>query len=263
MKQIDPKKTTKQLVRFIRMTFRRERFDNALIAVSGGVDSAASLALVVHALGANKVHPVFLPYGTLNKEGTIDAFEFAKSLIVPSNNIHTINIQSFVDPIIALDPHMDTLRRGNIMARIRMIVLYDLTKKLTALVVGTENKTEHLFGYYTRFGDEASDIEPLRHLYKTQVYALARHLDVPEKILHKAPSAGLWKGQTDEREFGFTYQEVDKVLSLHFDEHVTRTKLERQGFKKSLLDRMWYWIEKGEQKERLPVISPKSRVVLS
>ena len=140
------------------------------------------------------------------------------------------------------------------MARMRMVVLYDLAKAMPALVIGTENKTEHLLGYYTKFGDEASDIEPLRHLYKTQVYELARYLDVPEKILSKPPTAGLWEDQTDEGEFGFTYKEVDEVLFLHFDQHVSKEAIIKRGYNKKTIERMWWWIEKGRFKDRLPVI---------
>lgn len=105
-------------------------------------------------------------------------------------------------------------RLGNIMARVRMIILFDLAKKLNAIVSGTENKSERLLGYFTRFGDSASDIEPIAHLYKTQVYQLAKYLKVPEKIINQSPTAGLWDGQTDEDEFGFTYEEADQVLYL-------------------------------------------------
>lgn len=244
----------KNLVDFIRTVSRQERLKKALVAVSGGIDSATSLALTVKALGSKSVYPIILPYGLRNNEGARDARAFISTLSIPAKNIVTIDIQPAVDAACAWDKNMDEARKGNVMARIRMVLLYDLVKKHSALVVGTENKTERLLGYYTRYGDEASDIEPLRNLYKTQVYELARNLKVPEKILHKAPSAGLWIGQTDEKEFGFTYVEVDTILSLHVDQHMTKKDLARRGFKKSLLDRIWYWIEKGKQKERLPVV---------
>jgi NAD+ synthase len=113
------------------------------------------------------------------------------------------------------------LRLGNIMARVRMIVLYDLAKKHQGLVCGTENKSEFLLGYFTRFGDEASDFEPIRHLYKTQILELAKHLNLPQKIISQTPTAGLWSSQTDEKEFGFTYQEADKVLDLYLNHKKT------------------------------------------
>jgi len=123
----------------------------------------------------------------------------------------------------------DVIRKGNVIARIRMIILYDLARKLNALVCGTENKSEHLLGYFTRFGDEASDFEPIRHLYKTQVYEIARYLGVPKSIIEKNPSANLWTNQTDEDEFGFSYQEADQVLHLYFDKKLSIDEIEKQG----------------------------------
>jgi len=123
------------------------------------------------------------------------------------------------------------VRFGNIMARIRMTILFDKAKKLNSLVCGTENKTEHLLGYFTRFGDAASDIEPISHLYKTQVRQLADYLKVPKEIINKPPTAGLWDGQTDEAEFGFTYKEADQVLNLFYDQKKTFEQIRKLGFK--------------------------------
>ena len=126
-----------------------------------------------------------------------------------------MNIGKAVDELAAtLGAADDQLRLGNIMARVRMICLYDLAKQLDALVCGTENKSEKYLGYFTRFGDEASDIEPIMHLYKTEVYELAKHLGIPGAIVAKPPSADLWSEQTDERELGFSYKEADQVLHV-------------------------------------------------
>jgi len=111
--------------------------------------------------------------------------------------------------------------------------LFDLAKKKQALVCGTENKTEHLLGYFTRFGDEASDFEPIRHLYKTEVLKLALYLGVPEKIINQPPSAGLWPGQTDEGDFGFSYKEADQVLELYLEKKLKLEEIEKKGFKKA------------------------------
>jgi len=124
----------------------------------------------------------------------------------------------------------DNVRLGNIMARVRMIILYDLAKKHNALVCGTENKSENLLGYFTRFGDQASDFEPIQHLYKTQVYQLAKFLGVPKNIVEKTPTAGLWHGQTDEEEFGFTYKEADQVLSYFYDKKLKLEEIKKMGF---------------------------------
>ncbi len=125
----------------------------------------------------------------------------------------------------------EKVRVGNIMARIRMILLYDLAKKHNALVCGTENKSEFLLGYFTRFGDEASDFEPIQHLYKTQVFQLASFLNVPKNIIQQVPTAGLWRNQTDEKEFGFTYKEADQVLFYYYDQKLKLEEIKGMGFK--------------------------------
>ena len=124
----------------------------------------------------------------------------------------------------------DSIRKGNIMARARMIALFDFAKKLDALVCGTENKSEYHLGYFTRFGDEASDIEPLRNLYKTQVYELAKYLKIPQPVIEKEPSANLWENQTDESELGFSYKEADTVLYLYFDKKMKAEEIKKLGF---------------------------------
>jgi len=253
-----PEKTASQLVQFIQSTFRRLEYKNALIGVSGGIDSAVSLTLTARALGTKHVYPVILPYGRLNDEGSKDAEMLITKLNIPSGNVIQKDIAPLVDPIVSLDPAMDVIRQGNIMARMRMVILFDLSKKLNALVVGTENRTEHLLGYYTRFGDAASDIEPLRHLYKAQIYELARYLNIPEKILTKPPSAGLWKGQTDEGEFGFTYKEVDGILSLYADKHLSKQAICKKGHNRQLVEKIWWWIEKGNLKDSLAIAFRRS-----
>lgn len=243
-----------EITSFIKESCRKESCQSVFIGLSGGIDSSTALYLAAKSLGINHVYPVLLPYGNLSTEDTKDAWSVVKSLHIPSKNIEIIDIKPFVDSVVTYDSEMDDLRKGNVMARMRTIILFDLARKNNYLVVGTENKTEHLLGYYTRFGDEASDIEPLRNLYKSQVFELAKFLNVPEKIVQKTPSAGLWSGQTDEKEFGFTYKEADKILYLYSEKRVSKVEIQNMGFKKSLVEKIWYWIEKGEVKERLPYI---------
>ncbi len=138
------------------------------------------------------------------------------------------------------------------MVRMRMILLYDLSKKYNALVLGTENKTEHLLGYFTRFGDEASDIEPLQNLYKTQVKQLASYLGVPEEIIKKPPTAGMWQGQTDEGEFGFTYEEADQILSLWHDKKADREVIIKAGFSPDTVDKVIKRVTDNSFKHNLP-----------
>jgi len=208
----------------------------AIIAVSGGVDSAVALTLLTKALGVEKVIPVSLPYRDQSIEDT--------KLIVEFNKLHdklrVINIGEMVDQMVEVLKVDEQVRSGNIMARVRMIVVFDLAKKYGALVCGTENKSEHELGYFTRFGDSASDVEPISSLYKTEVWEVAKKLGIPEIFWTKSPSAGLWSGQTDESEMGFGYLEADKVLSGQGDlvdqEILTKVKemVEKNKFKLSV-----------------------------
>lgn len=219
-----------KIIKFIRRTLKAQGFEKAIIAVSGGIDSAVCLTLLSQAISKLKILVLKLPYGRQNMA--------LADLIINKNkialkNIKTINIKPAVDlncKLAGIYP-TDKIRRANIMARTRMIFIYDLAKKHSALVCGTENKSEHLLGYYTRFGDSASDLEPIRHLYKTQVYQLAEKLKIPEKIIRQAPSAGLWPGQTDEQELGFTYNEADQILELHLEKKLKTEKIRKIGFK--------------------------------
>jgi len=209
---IDSEKEVTRIVAFIKDTFTHAGFTDAVIGLSGGVDSAVSCVLAVRALGLEHVFPILMPYGPLNTRGVIDAIELVEKNKIPMSHIVRIDIKPAVDQIVRIDPFMDRVRKGNIMARVRMTYLFDQAKKHYALVMGTENKSEHELGYFTRFGDEASDVEPILHLYKTQVFELAKHLQIPETIIAKPPSADLWPEQTDENELGFTYSEADEVL---------------------------------------------------
>jgi len=214
MPTFDAKTEIVRITSFLKETFRVAGFSDAVIGLSGGVDSAVSFFLAVRALGVDRVYPVLLPYGALSTQGVLDAMECVTIAKVPFTHLVRIDIQPAVDIIARTGgASFDQLRKGNIMARARMTYLFDQAKKRNALVVGTENRSEYELGYYTRFGDEASDIEPVRHVLKTEVYELAKALGVPQKIMDKPPSADLWPGQTDEKELGMSYENIDAVLS--------------------------------------------------
>jgi NAD+ synthase len=211
-----PQHTFDQIVSFLQQTFKENNKQYGVIAVSGGIDSALSLSCLVKAIGKENVIALLLPYG---KQSMDDARLITKFHQLPIEHVQEINIQPIVD-VTAKQVgagEEDTVRLGNLKARARMLCVFDLAKKWNALVCGTENKSEHYLGYFTRFGDAASDIEPISHLYKTQVRQLVQHLHLPEVFLEKAPSAGLWIGQTDEEEMGFTYEQADKVLEQFID----------------------------------------------
>lgn len=254
MKNINPEKTSKSLVEFLRKTFEKTRFSYAMIALSGGIDSSLSCALSVKALGKDKVFPILLPYGKLNDQGVVDAFEVIQALGIPKNHVTQIDIKASVDKITRNDPKMDIIRKGNIMARARMTFVFDQAKKRKGLVVGTENKSEHLLGYFTRFGDEASDIEPLRNLYKTHVYQLAEFMHLPKSILTKKPTAGLWENQTDEDEFGFSYKEADEVLYYYFDKKLSVDKIVKRDLEKATIEKVLQFAQKNNFKHNLPYV---------
>lgn len=210
----NPEQAVAKIIDFVRKTLAQADKNRVVVAVSGGIDSALSLTLVTWAMGRDKVFPVFLPY---DKQEMSDALALANWLEIPADQCSEINIKPIVHAfkrqlIWKKTQNEAKVRLGNIMARSRMVIIYDLARQLDALVAGTENLSEHYLGYFTRFGDEASDFEPIQHLLKSEVRELAMYLGLPDVFLTKAPSAGLWSGQTDESELGFTYAEADLVI---------------------------------------------------
>lgn len=252
----NPQDTVDQIIQFIKKTHQEQSSKAGLIAVSGGVDSALSLSLLTRALGPANVYPVFLPHGD---QSVVDAELVVNWNSIPQQNWQNINIQPLVAgaaealQISTQSPdHATKLRLGNIMARMRMVVMYDLAKQLSALVCGTENKSEKYLGYFTRFGDEASDLEPLQHLYKTQVWQLAELLELPPIIVKKTPSAGLWPDQTDETELGFSYEAADKVIAAVVDAHRDPANLEIVGLDQTIVQKVLKQIKKMAFKQQVP-----------
>jgi NAD+ synthase len=171
----------------------------------------------------------------------------------------TVEIAEMVDPLINHYEDMTKLRAGNIMARMRMIVLYDQSVPFKGLVMGTSNKTEMLLGYSTVYGDSAAALQPIGDLYKTQVRQLARAIGVPEKVIQKAPSADLWQGQTDEGELGFTYAEVDKLLYLLVDQRYRPEACVEEGFDQDFVERVVSMMQKNHFKRIMPPIAKLSQ----
>jgi NAD+ synthetase len=189
----------------------RRGIHEAVVGLSGGVDSAVTAFLCARALGAEHVHALRLPYHTSSADSLADAQLVIDALGCRSR---TIEISAAVDGYLQFEPEAGARRRGNIMARTRMIVLFDQSAKLDALPVGTGNKTERLMGYFTWHADDSPPVNPLGDLFKTQVWALARYLGVPRAIVDKAPSADLEANQTDEGDLGITYLKADRILAL-------------------------------------------------
>lgn len=218
---------SEKIIAFLKTTFEKVGKKKAIINWSGGIDSTVSLYLLAKSIPIDNITVLHLPYEYSYEDEFLPVFDY---LQMNKSHLRTLSIKYMVDQIKSDLKINDPFRLGNVMARVRMITVYDYAKKLNALVCGTENRTEHLLGYFTRFGDEASDIEPIQHVYKTHIFALGEYLGAPNNIMEAIPTAGLWGGQTDEGEFGFRYKEADEVLSRFYDEKKTEEEISKEGF---------------------------------
>jgi NAD+ synthase len=243
------------LTGFIKSEITRVGMSRAVIGLSGGIDSALSCVLAVEALGAENVLAVRMPY----KASSQDSLDHAQLLIdqlgIPNK---TIEITDMVEPLFKLDSQISKMRMGNIMARERMIVLYDQSEVFKGLVIGTSNKTEILLGYSTMYGDSASAMNPIGDLYKTQIRQLSHAMNIPAPIIDKAPSADLWAGQTDEDELGFTYEDVDKLLYLLVDQRYSPQEAIEDGFSEKFVSAVTTRIRRNQFKRMLPPIAKVS-----
>jgi NAD+ synthase len=244
--------TLKVLGIFIHDELRRFGLTKAVLGLSGGVDSALSAFLTARAIGAENLHCVMMPYRSSSPESLTDAQKVIDALGCSSERLE---ITPMIEPFFEADPEMDKLRKGNVMARMRMIVLYDRSAKLKALVIGTSNKSEGLLGYTTHYGDSACAINPLGDLYKSQVWELAEAVGVPESILKKAPSADLWVGQVSEDELGVKYREIDILLYYMVDCRESDEELVARGFEMDYISKTRTRIRNAQFKRMPPVIA--------
>lgn len=243
----------KALTGFIADGNRSAGTEGMVLGLSGGVDSALSAALATRALGAERVHAFILPYRTSNPDSQADAEAVAAEF---GFSARVIGISALVDAYFEADEEdADHVRRGNLMARARMAILFDQAKKLGCLVLGTSNKTEILLGYSTIFGDNASSLNPLGDLYKQQVWQLSEHVGVPAQVISKPPSADLWPGQTDEDELGISYSTADEVLYLMFNQGLSVEEVIDCGYPADAVRKIDALERRNRYKRRLMLIA--------
>jgi len=249
---IDTDVARRVMADFIRGQLRQAGFERALLGLSGGIDSALVAYLVAEAIGPERLLCVLMPYRTSSPASRGDAEEVVRVLGCQSE---LVDITAMVDGLYGPASDASALRQGNLMARMRMSVLYDRSVTWGGLVVGTGNKTEALIGYTTIFGDSACAFNPVGDLYKSQVRQVAAAIGVPEQIIRKAPSADLWPGQTDEAEAGFSYPELDRLLFWRIDKRRSVDEVVALGFARDLVERVDRMVAGAEFKRQVPPIA--------
>jgi len=250
MLKINEEETTKVIKNFIRDYLKKAGKSRVVIGLSGGIDSSLVLKLATLSIGKENVFAFFLP----ETATPLNDFEHSRLMArLTGVNYKIIDISSIVHSIVDKE-NLDKVTIGNIKARIRMIYLYKYANMLDALVCGTSNKTELLLGYFTKYGDGGADFLPIGDLYKSQVYMLARHLEIPEEIIKKPPTAGLWQGQTDEEELGLPYEKIDKILYGIERKRGFEEIAEMAGVELKEVERIYEMVKKNEHKRRLAII---------
>jgi NAD+ synthase len=237
---------------FLVNEIRKFGFSSVVLGLSGGIDSAVVCELAVRALGAENVLGLMMPYASSSPESLEHAELMIRRLGIRAEEV---SITPVVDAFFSSIPQTELLRRGNVMARTRMVFLYDVSARDGRLVAGTSNKTELLLGYGTMFGDMASAINPIGDLYKTQIRGLARHLGIPEALIVKAPSADLWEGQSDEADLGFSYEAVDLLLYMMLEKRMDKHALLSEGVPEPFYDRVRKMVVRNQYKRMMPVIA--------
>ncbi|MCK4937348.1 MAG: NAD+ synthase [Methanosarcinales archaeon] len=259
MPDFDPEEAAKKITDFIRSYVNKSGTKGAVIGLSGGIDSAVATYLAVRALGRENVLAITMPESSLTPaEDVLDATDMANILNI---DFSVVDISETLNSFIISIPEMvedDRMSLGNLKARIRMCTLYYYANMMERIVVGTGNRTELLLGYFTKYGDGGVDIEPLGNLFKTQVRELAQYLDVPRHIINKPPTAGLWPGQTDEKELGLTYEEIDNALVALLDKKESlEFVVNRYGIKEVVIVDMLARIDKNIHKCQPAPTPPK------
>ena len=238
------------LVKFLKDEVHKTGLKNAVVGLSGGIDSAVVAVLAQKAFGDNFL-AIMLPSVSSSQSSFDDAYELCEKFDIKNKSIYIGNlVESYFK-----DVETTNLRVGNFSARMRMSVLYDISAQTSALVLGTSNKSELLLGYGTMFGDLASALNPIGDMYKTEIFEFAEHLGVPKSIIEKPPTADLWEGQSDEEDLGFTYAQLDLALRAFVDERLSKDELLKKNFDSELVELIINKIYQNQFKRKLPIIA--------
>jgi NAD+ synthase len=254
--QRDYAKLAEDLTGWIAGYVRGAGFSGVVLGVSGGVDSAVSAALAVRGLGAGNVHALLLPHAESDPDSESDGLLVCDQLGLAHERV---DITPYCAPLLADIPPDARIRRGNVKARVRMILLFDRSSAIPALVLGTGNKTEGLLGYTTLHGDDACGLNPLAQAYKTEVWELAKNLGLPERVIAKAPSADLWPTQTDEGELGMRYRQADEILFDFAERGMDQDSLISAGHDPAVVDHLLGIVKRCAFKRRGPAVPPAYR----
>jgi NAD+ synthase len=248
--KLNYKEITSKIIRFLNEEFRKRKKTKAILGISGGLDSSVVAFLCKKA--KLDLFALILPY---RKQNIDDSLKIARFLNLPKNRVIIYDIGPVVDSQVkdfSKWIKLDKIDKGNIMARQRMIVQYAFARRLNGLVVGTEDLSEYYLGYFTLHGDQACDISPISGLFKTQVKELARYLKMPNWLLEKKPSPGLWEGQTAENELGFSYEEADPILYLRCLKKYSKERIIKKGFNQKLVNKVLERVRATDYKRESP-----------
>lgn len=242
---------TEYLCSFLDDEVRKTGIENVVLGLSGGIDSAV-VALLAQRVFKDNLLCVMMPSHYSSQSSLDDAKGLCDAFGL---RVITASIEGMLQAYEEQNPDMDNLRRGNLSARLRMATIFDISAKERALVLGTSNKSELMLGYGTLYGDLASALNPIGDLYKSEVYELAEYLGVTDAILHKAPSADLWHGQSDEADLGYSYAELDAVLKLYVEERLSKEEIVAQGHSKEMVEMIIERIFRNQFKRKMPLIA--------
>ncbi|MEM3059267.1 MAG: NAD+ synthase [Methanomassiliicoccales archaeon] len=240
------------ITNFIKQKVRESGSNGVVIGLSGGIDSAVVSKLCADAIGPDKVLNIFMPTSVSSESDKRDVEEFCGKFQMELKIIEIAPVVEAFEKMLPESGRKDLM--GNIMARCRMIILFHEANLRKRVVMGTSNKSELLIGYFTKFGDGGSDFCPIGDLYKTQVRELARQIGIPENIIKKIPTAGLWNGQTDEGEIGVSYDDLDRIL-YGFEMNMTNEEIAlKTGLPMHVIERVWKMHRTTAHKRKMPLI---------